>query len=92
VDQTLLLQGANGVTHRSLSKVELLGDLADPAKLDVVVEQMDEELGLDRAQVALACLLPEQETKDLRESLESSDNLAVYVPVLRARFENGLLD
>src|SRR5919202_4733514 len=64
-DQLLLLQGAHGITHRGPGEVELLGDLADPAKLDVVVEKIDEELGLDRAQVVLICLLPKQKTENL---------------------------
>src|SRR5436190_24264518 len=81
-DEALCLQGADGLANCSLGKVELPGDLADPAKLHVVVEQIDEELGLDRAKVVLLSLLPEQETEGLREPLEDSDDLAVYVRML----------
>ena len=49
LDQALLLQGTDGVANRGPGEAELLGQPADPPKLDVVEEQVDEELGLDRA-------------------------------------------
>src|ERR671916_212923 len=90
LNQGLFLQGTHGIAHRGPSQVKLLGEPAYPAKLYVAEEQVNEELGLDRAQVVLLCLFPKQNTKDPSESLQRGDDLAVHVPMLRGRFENGL--
>lgn len=81
-DQTLLLQRAYGVAHRGLGELELSGQLADPPELETVIEQVDEELGLYRAQAVLLRLLPEQDAEDLGEPLQRGDDLGAYVPVL----------
>src|SRR5215208_4634339 len=63
-DQGLFLQRSHGIAHRGSGQVELLGEPAYPAKLYIVEEQVNEKLGLDRAQVMLLRLLPKQNAKD----------------------------
>src|SRR3712207_569443 len=81
-DEALRLQRSDGVAHRGLGEAELPGKLADPAELDVMMEQVDEELGPYRAQAILLRPLTKQDPEGLAEPLERGDDLGVHAPVL----------
>jgi hypothetical protein len=53
-----------------------------------VVEQVDEESGLYRAQTTLLSLPAEEDPEDLGEPFERGDDLLVYILVLSGRLED----
>jgi hypothetical protein len=69
LEESFGLQRRDGVADRGLGEVELPGEMAHSPELYGVVEQVDQELRLYGAEVALARLLPEPHAEDLRESL-----------------------
>src|SRR5918995_626575 len=88
LEESFGLQRRDGVADGGLGEAEFPGELAHTPELYVVMEQVDQELGLYGAEVVPARLFPESHAEDLREPFERGDYSGVYVLVLRGGIED----